>query len=195
MNEIDFTQLVHARLGPLVLYARQFDAATAEDLVHEAFLKLAGKIREGIPPHNPDSWLYSTVRNLAMDQFRARKVFQKHAENFTQSRESWFVCDQDAQLDGELLTRQLQELPLEEREVIVAHLWGGQSFREIAEWTGSSFSTVRRQFHSGITALREFGARASRPHLGDSGVSPEFGTVNVHVSKEKEKEKEKRNNA
>ena len=155
MNEIDFTQLVQMRLGPLVLYARQFDVALAEDLVHEAFLKLAEKIREGIPPQKPDSWLYSTVRNLAMDQFRARKVFQKHAENFSQSRASWFTCDQDAELDGELLTKQLQELPLEQREVIVAHLWGEQSFREIAEWTGRSFSTVRRQFHSGITTLRE----------------------------------------
>jgi len=155
MNEIDFTQLVQTRLGPLVLYARQFDIGLAEDLVHEAFVKLAEKIREGFPPYKPDSWLYSTVRNLAMDQFRARKVFQKHAENLSQSRVSWFTCDSEAELDGELITQRLQQLPLQEREVIVAHLWGEQSFREIAEWTGRSFSTVRRQFHSGISTLRE----------------------------------------
>ena len=152
MPEIDFPQLVCTRLGPLVLYARQFDPELAEDLVHEAFLKLAEKIREGIPPHNPGSWLYSTVRNLAFDQFRSRKQFQKYAEN---CRETWFTDDQAAGLDGAVLTRRLQELPFEEREVIAAHLWGNQSFREIAEWTGRSQSTVRRQFHSGISTLRE----------------------------------------
>ncbi len=155
MNAIDFAQLVHARLGPLVLYAKQFDAELAEDLVHEAFLKLAEKLREGISPHNPGSWLYSTVRNLAIDQHRCRKRFQKHTETFAKQRETWFTSDPAAELDGSFLTRQLQTLPLEQREVIVAHLWGDQSFREIAEWTGRSFSTVRRQFHEGIATLRE----------------------------------------
>ena len=154
MHETDFAQLVRLRLAPLVLYAKQWDAESAEDIVHEAFLKLAGKIREGCPPRHPDSWLYSTVRNLAIDQFRSRQQFAKHSEKIALAKESWFV--QQESLDADFFTEQLQKLPLEQREVIVAHLWGEQSFRTIAKMTGRPFSTVRRQFHDGIATLREF---------------------------------------
>ena len=155
MHDLDFAELVRSSTASLVLYAKQWDESCAEDFVHEAFLKLAEKIREGLSPHNPSSWLYSTVRNLAIDFFRSQKHGQKHAEHVVNEKKPWFEQDQSRQLDGDYLTAQLQKLPLKEREVIVAHLWGDQSFREIADWTGRSFSTVRRQYHNGITTLRE----------------------------------------
>jgi RNA polymerase sigma-70 factor (ECF subfamily) len=49
----------------------------------------------------------------------------------------------------------LQGLPLDQREVIVARLWGGLSFEEIAVVADCSTSTAFRRFNAGIDALRE----------------------------------------
>ncbi len=58
-------------------------------------------------------------------------------------------------LDPETATAELQALPLEQREVIVAHLWGGLTFEQIAEVSGISSSTAHRHYRAGLTALRE----------------------------------------
>ena len=49
----------------------------------------------------------------------------------------------------------LEDLPTEQREVIVARLWGGLSFDEIAEINGTAASTAHRRYQQGIAALRE----------------------------------------
>jgi RNA polymerase sigma-70 factor (ECF subfamily) len=46
-------------------------------------------------------------------------------------------------------------LPLDEREVIVAHLWGGLTFEQIAAVAGCSSSTAHRRYAAGLSALRE----------------------------------------
>ena len=48
----------------------------------------------------------------------------------------------------------LNRLPLEEREVIVAHVWGGMTFAEIAELVGTSTSSVHRRYQAGLQTLR-----------------------------------------
>jgi RNA polymerase sigma-70 factor (ECF subfamily) len=48
--------------------------------------------------------------------------------------------------------------------VIVARLWGGLSFEQIAEAAGSSASTAFRRFSAGIDALRkELGVPCPNP--------------------------------
>jgi RNA polymerase sigma-70 factor (ECF subfamily) len=42
----------------------------------------------------------------------------------------------------------------DEREVIVAHLWGGLPFADIALLTKSSAATIHRRYWSGIETLR-----------------------------------------
>jgi DNA-directed RNA polymerase specialized sigma24 family protein len=46
-------------------------------------------------------------------------------------------------------------LPLEQRETLVAHLWGGLTFEQIGELTGVSSSTAHRRYLAGLSALRE----------------------------------------
>jgi RNA polymerase sigma-70 factor (ECF subfamily) len=45
-------------------------------------------------------------------------------------------------------------LPLEQREVIVAHLWGGLTFEEIAGLCHCSTTTAHRRYVAGLTELR-----------------------------------------
>lgn len=58
----------------LTRYARSFvrDEAAAEDLVHEAFLRLAREVREDRTPDNVAAWLFRVTANLATS--RARRV-------------------------------------------------------------------------------------------------------------------------
>ena len=51
--------------------------------------------------------------------------------------------------------RQLAELPLELREVIVARLWGGLTFEEIGQVVGCSLPTAHRRYQTGLAQLRE----------------------------------------
>ncbi|HEY1067171.1 MAG TPA: sigma factor-like helix-turn-helix DNA-binding protein, partial [Pirellulales bacterium] len=60
----------------------------------------------------------------------------------------------DDQLDAEVAARALEKLPPDEREIVVARVWGGLSFAEIAELANSSASTVFRRYEAGLTALR-----------------------------------------
>jgi len=58
-------------------------------------------------------------------------------------------------LDAAAAVAALQRLPDEEREVIVARLWGGLSFEDIATVAGCSASTAFRRYNAGIDALRK----------------------------------------
>jgi len=165
VGTIDFSAIVRQHLKPLVLFARQWDDLAAEDLTHDAFVRLAECVRDGQTPGNVVAWLYRVTRNAAVDRLRKIRQQSKHAEHFARNNVAWFVtCESgkklieeqiDEQIDGRTATERLQELPLEQREVIVAHIWGGLPFREIAALVGRSFSTVRRDFHKGLETIRE----------------------------------------
>jgi RNA polymerase sigma-70 factor (ECF subfamily) len=133
----------------LRLYVRQWPDA-GDDLVHDAFVQLAVQIP---PPERVLPWLYRVVRNAA---FAARRTAgrRRRRETAASASEAWFAAADD-QLDAREATRRLAELPLEVREVIVARLWGGLTFEEIARLIGCSLPTAHRRYHAGLTELRE----------------------------------------
>ena len=133
----------------LRLFARQW-GESGEDLVQEAFLRLA---RQTPPPESVLPWLYRVVRNAALAALRTA-VRRRHREQRASTPESWFHRAED-QLDAREATRLLAELPLEFREVIVARIWGGLNFEEIAELIGCSLPTAHRRYHGGLAQLRE----------------------------------------
>ncbi|MBX9622651.1 MAG: sigma-70 family RNA polymerase sigma factor, partial [Gemmataceae bacterium] len=51
--------------------------------------------------------------------------------------------------------RALKILPAETREIVVAHLWGGLTFEQIARAVGSSAATCYRRYAAGLAALRQ----------------------------------------
>jgi RNA polymerase sigma-70 factor (ECF subfamily) len=143
--------LLEEHASSLVLYARQWCAAP-EDVVQEAFCKLAAQRQL---PDNLVPWLYRVVRNAAISAARADQR-RRHHETIAASRTpSWFTASAGTGLDVEAATLALQALPLQQREIIVAHLWGGLTFEQIAELTGTSTSTAHRWYLAGLSALRE----------------------------------------
>jgi RNA polymerase sigma-70 factor (ECF subfamily) len=144
-------RLVDRHAAALVLYARQW-CATPEDVVQEAFLKLV--LQRKLPTHLV-GWLYRVVRNGAISASRAARRRRFHETVAAARAPAWFAPSDTARLDAETATLSLQALPLEQREAIVAHLWGGLTFEEIGELSGSSSSTAHRCYLAGLSALRE----------------------------------------
>jgi RNA polymerase sigma factor (sigma-70 family) len=143
-------RLVERHAAALVLYARQWCAAP-EDVVQEAFLKL---VAQRPPPDNPLPWLYRVVRNGALTTVRTQRRRHRHEAAAAARAPAWFVADTEL-IDVEAATAALGALPLDEREVIVAHLWGGLSFEQIADVAGCSSSTAHRRYVAGLATLRE----------------------------------------
>ena len=132
----------------LVLYARQW-SGTPEDLVQEAFLTLSLQSR---PPDRAVAWLHRVVRNAALDQKRGN-ARRARRELLAASDERWFL-PQDDGLDARSAALALETLEDELREVIVARIWGGLTFEEIAKLVGASLSHVYRCYHAGLAELR-----------------------------------------
>ena len=143
-------RLVDEHAAALVLYARQW-CASPEDVVQEAFLRLAGQKR---PPEKLLPWLYRVVRNTAVSAGRADRRRRRH-EAAAARTPPWFTADAAPGLDAEDAAAALRGLPPEQREVIVAHLWGGLSFEQVAAVAGCSSSTAHRWYVAGLSALRE----------------------------------------
>jgi len=138
------------RLGPaLVLYARQWTAAP-EDAVQDAFLRLV-EVRR--PPADPAAWLFTVARNRAMDLAKADRRRARREQAARPAR--WFVEPQIDGLDADRAVAALERLPAELREVIVARLWGGLTFDQIAAVNGCSASSAFRRYEAGIVALRK----------------------------------------
>src|SRR5262249_15178408 len=98
-------------------------------------------------------WLHRVVRNGALQAHRSEQR-RRRREGQAGMAEVWFAAV-DEQLDSRQAFALLAELPLEQREVIVARLWGGLTFEAIAAWTGSSLATAQRRYHAGLARLKE----------------------------------------
>jgi RNA polymerase sigma-70 factor (ECF subfamily) len=135
----------------LVLYARQWCRAP-EDIVQDVFLML---MREPAAPANPVGWLYRAVRNKAINAARSSRRRARHEAMAACRGEPWLAASPSDRLDAVAAAEALAELPIEQREVIVARLWGSLSLEEIAKLAGTSVSTAYRRYQQGIAALRK----------------------------------------
>jgi RNA polymerase sigma-70 factor (ECF subfamily) len=144
-------RLVDDHAAALVLYARQW-CAGAEDIVQDVFLKL---VVQKPPPVRVLPWLYRVVRNAAISAARADRRRRRHEFAAGERAPAWFAAVETTALDIAAATQALQALPIEQREIIVAHLWGGLTFEQIAELAGCSSSTAHRWYVAGLSALRE----------------------------------------
>jgi RNA polymerase sigma factor (sigma-70 family) len=146
----DLSRLYRQHAPALRLYARQWGEG-GEDLVQEAFVRLAQRLP---PPAPVLPWLYRVIRNQALAMHRSATRRRRREIERGGSLVAWFE-DVDGQLDAQEATGMLAKLPLELREVIVARLWGGLTFVEIAELVDCSLPTAQRRYHAGLTELKE----------------------------------------
>jgi RNA polymerase sigma-70 factor (ECF subfamily) len=137
--------------GPaLVAYARGFvpDAAAAEDVVHQVFLRLLSA--DLAMPGVPVAYVYRAVRNAALN---ARRSSLRLKELDPQS--SVFRHRGGNQEAALALERALAELPEEQREVVVMRVWSGLTLEEIAAAAGAPLNTISSRYRYALEKLRD----------------------------------------
>jgi len=129
------------------------DANTAEDMVHDVFVKFARSANRIKLTGNLKNYLVTSVinrvRNHLRDSNRHRETVLAGAELLTSSERGprqWAVL-------GEQLTL-LSKLPYEQREVICFRMEMDMTFRQIAARQNTSVNTVKGRYRYGITRLR-----------------------------------------
>lgn len=148
--EPDILGMLYREHAPaLLLYARQWPGSD-DDIVQDAFVRLA---QQSPPPERVLPWLYRVVRNGALATNRA-DVRRRKREGVAGTRQAWFAAADD-RLDAAEAAGLLAALALELREVIVARVWGGLTFEEVARLVGCSLPTAHRRFQTGLAELRE----------------------------------------
>lgn len=138
----------------LVLFARQWvrSAADAEDVVQEAFVRFW---RRNLSVRNRPL-LYAAVRSAALDLIRrdsrrARRELEASADA-QQMVEPEFDELDDSQRE---LVGALDQLPREQREVLVMKIWNDLTFAEIAETLGISQNTAASRYRYALGSLKK----------------------------------------
>ena len=147
-------QLFDEHAAALTLYARQWCDAP-EDIVQDAFVALARQTSE---PDRAVAWLYRVVRNGAIDGGAtiASTSATRRAGRRSRGRDPWpLVRCRGCRIDAERAARLLADLDLETREIIVARVWGGLTFEEVARLQGCSLTTAHRRYQAGLARLHE----------------------------------------
>jgi RNA polymerase sigma-70 factor (ECF subfamily) len=144
-------RLFDRHAAALELYARQL-CDCAEDVVQEALIELAAQARM---PDDAVAWLYRVVRNKALSASRSAGRRKRHETEAAVRRPAWFERSAAELIDAGTAAVALESLPVEQREVVVARIWGGLTFAEIGQLVGVSDSAVHRRYEAALLALRQ----------------------------------------
>lgn len=144
-------QLLDAHAAALELYAAQW-VDNPDDVVQVAFIRLAEQVET---PENTIGWLYRVVRNGAISAARSFHRRQRHESVAAANHDVWFQANEDNEIDARTATEMLRHLSLDQREVVVARIWGGLTFDEIADLVRVSPSTAHRRYEAAIEEMRK----------------------------------------
>lgn len=134
-------------------------AATADDLLQEAWLKL-NRSQATEPVNNPMAYLHRMAANLAIDSARAdarRLLDPVEIEALLDiADEAPGVEQQTADLQAlERLEEILDEMPARRRELFLAARVEGQPHKQLAERFGISVRTVELEVHRALDYCAE----------------------------------------
>jgi RNA polymerase sigma-70 factor (ECF subfamily) len=133
------------------------DVNMAEDIIHDVFVKFAQSVERIKLTGSLKSYLVTSVinriRNYRRDTDRHSETGLDEADLITSPERGplqWAVLSERLVL----LSRALQELPYEQREVISLRMELDMTFRRIARLQRVSVNTVKGRYRYGINRLR-----------------------------------------
>ncbi len=152
------------RLAFSLAYRILQDAATAEDIVQEAFLSLWRKASSYQSQHGSVStWLQSIVHHRAIDHVRSSAYRNEQwATLQTEHEQDTASSEPDAleyawQNEQQRLIRvALAQMPPEQRQVIELAYFGGYTHVEIAEKCHIPLGTVKGRMRLGLQKMKVF---------------------------------------
>ena len=139
--------VAHRRGIKAYLNSRVGDAAIADDLTQEAFLRLAEGGANAVV--NGRAWLYRTAHNLAIDHYRREA---RHRTDTVDTEQLAAVVDDTPAAEELAAARStldrvrsvLEELPKRTQQVFVATRIDGMTYSEAAKHLGISGSSVQK---------------------------------------------------
>ena len=165
-----FERLVARHEKPVWNFLRRFvsDAATAEDLLQEVFLRVVKSADEWRGTAKFSTWLYTIARNLSVDH--ARRAVHRNAASLDAERgvgESTTtlhdrIASPDRRADQITSDRETKRrideavaaLPADQREVFLMREVMEMPFAEIAAAVGASEPTVKSRMRYALEKLR-----------------------------------------
>jgi RNA polymerase sigma-70 factor (ECF subfamily) len=159
LNPQDIRQLYEQHRRGLLAYACSFlsSFAAAEDALHQVFERL---LRGGVEIAGaPAPYLYRAVRNASLNSIRSRT-------REVELDDGWLDSPTGMEDVAMELQSALRELPEEQREVILLHVWGQMSFEETATALGISPNTAASRYRYGLSKLREQFKAATKDGYG-----------------------------
>ena len=137
----------------------------AEDLFQETFIKVIQSLRSGKYKDNGKflSWVIRIAHNLIIDHFRKEKQMNTLSNDETEVDlfNSKKLSDSNieeliihGQIRSEIRTL-INELPEDQREVVLLRHYGGLSFKEIADQTDVSINTALGRMRYALINLRK----------------------------------------
>jgi len=128
--------------------------AAAEDAVHLVFERLLHNGIEITGPRTP--YLYRAVHNAALNHIRGKS---REAE----LTDIWLESPGGMEQSALEVQGALAELPQNQREVIILHIWAQMSFDEISSALEISANTAASRYRYGLSKLRaQFASEPSR---------------------------------
>lgn len=168
-----YADLVRTHLDALHRTALRLtgNAADADDLAQETFLRAWRSFDQLREPAGARAWLFCLLRSAYLDQLRKQarrpqpvaldEVAEPAALPPAQDYESRRALEE--QFDDEVLSA-LDELSEEERLALLFQTFGGLSYREISEALDCPLGTVMSRLHRAKSALRRRLAAYARGH-------------------------------
>jgi RNA polymerase sigma factor (sigma-70 family) len=137
------------------LLAMTRDPAIADDLVSEAFLRLALEMRAGRTPLDPPAWLYRVGSNLVVSRARHATVVTRAMPGLLGRDVASSPEDAAIERERDLLVRDaLATLGGDDREIVVMAARGYRP-EEIADVTGRTGQVTRTRLCRARGRLRE----------------------------------------
>ena len=146
------------------IFSKVFDKDVAEDIFQDTFIKVIRTLKRG--SYNEEGkflpWVMRIAHNLVIDHFRKNNRMPKFEGN---DDFNIFSLIGDSSLNAEKqiikdqvetdLRKLIEELPDDQREVLIMRMYKDMSFKEISEITGVSINTALGRMRYAIINLRK----------------------------------------
>lgn len=146
------------------IYSKVLDRDVTEDIFQDTFIKVIKTLKKGNYSEEGKflPWVMRIAHNLIIDHFRKNKRMPKFegSDDFNifsvigddkLNAEKQLIKDQ---IDSDL-TILIDELPDDQREVLIMRIYKDMSFKEISENTGVSINTALGRMRYALINLRK----------------------------------------
>lgn len=140
------------------------DEYLAEDIFQDTFVKVIRTIQvSGYKEQGKFlAWVLRVAHNLCMDHFRRVRQFVPVVTE--EGEDIWHLLDMKEDNAGDAMERRqthetvrsmIEQLPEDQREVVIMRVYGDLSFKEIADITGVSINTALGRMRYALINLRK----------------------------------------